>query len=66
MNIYNLSTVEQSTISDGNISTTYYQFPIDINGNPVEYLSKFRIIKDGQMVVFDTEQEYRDWLIQNT
>lgn len=65
MNTYNLTTVEESTIAEGNLMTTSYTIPVDSNGNPADYLSKFRIIKNGQMMVFDTEQEYRDYLINN-
>jgi hypothetical protein len=67
---YDLTTVEEATITplpDGayGVSTTSYTMPIDQNRNPVEYLTKFRIIKDNQMLVFDTEQEYRDYLNGN-
>jgi hypothetical protein len=67
---YDLTTVEEATITslpDGayGVSTTSYIIPIDQNGSPVEYLTKFRIIKDNQMLVFDTEQEYRDYLNGN-
>ena len=67
MNTYNLTTVEEAIIIAGCITTTFNTLPIDGNGNAVtDYTHKFRAIKDGQMIVFDTEQEYRDWLTQNT
>jgi hypothetical protein len=70
MNTYNLATVEEATITplpeEGNaVSTTSYIIPVDNSGNPVEYLTKFRIIKNNQMLVFDNEQEYRDYLNGN-
>ena len=67
MNTYNLTTVEESTINGGSRSTTYFAIPVDGNNVPVtDYHLKFRVIADGQMHVFDTEQEYRDWLQQNS
>ena len=70
MNTYNLTTVEEAnliTLPDGlvGVSTTTYTIPIDSNGNPVEYLTKFRITQNNQILVFDTEQEYRDYLDGN-
>lgn len=67
MNTYNLKTVEESAISGGSRSTTYYTFPVDGNNTPItDYHSKFRVITENEMIVFDTEQEYRDWLQQNS
>lgn len=67
MNTYNLTTVEESTINGDSRSTTYYAIPVDGNNVPVtDYHSKFRVIVNNQMLVFDTEQEYRDWLQQNS
>lgn len=67
MNTYNLTTVEETTIYDNTTSTTYYTIPVDGNNIPVtDYYSKFRVIVNNQMIVFDTEQEYRDWLQQNS
>lgn len=67
MNTYTLKTVEESTISGGTISTTYYTIPVDNSNIPItDYHSKFRVIVDNQMLVFDTEQEYRDWIQQNS
>jgi len=67
MNTYTLITIEETTINGISISGTVYQVPIDQNGDiPTNYLAKNRVIKNGEMLVFDTEQEYRDWLQQNT
>ena len=67
MNTYTLITIEETTINGISISGTTYQVPIDQNGDiPANYLAKNRVIKNGEMHVFDTEQEYRDWLQQNT
>ncbi len=70
MNTYNLITVEETTITTNNIgsvATTSYLVPVDINDIPVtDYVTKNRVIKNNQMLVFDTEQEYRDWLQQNS
>ena len=70
MNTYNLTTVEEALLTDlpegaTGASTTIYTIPVDSGGNPVEYLTKFRIIKDNQMLIFDTEQEYKDYLSGN-
>lgn len=66
MNTYTLTTVEEMHINEaGDISTTTYTIPSN-NGTPVtDYTTKFRIVKDGQMLVFDNEQEYRDYLNGN-
>jgi hypothetical protein len=66
MNTYSLTTVEEMHITeDGSISITTYTLPVN-NGTPVtDYISKFRIINNNQMLVFDTEQEYRDYLSSN-
>jgi hypothetical protein len=70
MNTYNLITVEETTVTTnniGSISTTSYLIPVDINDVPItDYITKNRVIKNNQMLVFDTEQEYRDWLQQNS
>lgn len=70
MNTYNLITVEETTITANNIgsvATTSYLIPVDINGIPItDYITKNRVIKDNQMLVFDTEQEYKGWLQQNS
>lgn len=67
MNTYELTTVEETSIIGTNISSTTYTLPVDGLGNvPANYMNKFRVVKDNQMLVFDTEQEYRDWIQQNT
>lgn len=70
MNTYNLITVEETTVTTnniGSISTTSYLIPVDINDVPItDYVTKNRVIKNNQMIVFDTEQEYRNWLQQNS
>jgi hypothetical protein len=68
MQTYTLITVEESTINLMGRSGMTYKIPVDNNGNTVtDYLSKNRVIyNDNQMIVFDTEQEYVDWLQQNT
>jgi hypothetical protein len=70
MNTYNLTTVEETTIiplpeGGSGVSTTSYILPVDGSNNPVEYLTKFRILQNNQMLVFDNEQEYRDYLNGN-
>jgi hypothetical protein len=66
MNTYTLTTVEEMHITDaGNITTTFYTIPID-NGAPVtDYITKFRIVRNNEMLVFNNEQEYRDYLDSN-
>jgi hypothetical protein len=67
MNTYNLTTIKETTIVTNSITTTEYYLPVDQNGNVVlDYLNKFRIIKNGQMLVFDNGQEYNLWLEQNS
>jgi hypothetical protein len=67
MNTYTLTTIEEMHITEsGNITTTTYMIPVN-NGTPVtDYVSKFRIIKDNEMLVFDSEQEYRDYVNGNS
>jgi hypothetical protein len=66
MNTYSLITVEEMYITEGgSISTTIYTIPVN-NGIPVtDYVTKFRILQNNQMLVFDTEQEYKDYLNGN-
>ena len=63
MNTYDLKEVAETEIPQG--ATTYYQVPIDILGNIPDYLNKDRVIRNGQMLVFDTKQEYLDYLESN-
>jgi hypothetical protein len=65
MNTYNLKTVNEATIIGDNLSTISYVIPIDDLGNIPDYLAKDRIIKNGQMLVFNTRQEYLDYLESN-
>jgi hypothetical protein len=60
MNAYNLKDVIETSLPQG--SSTIYQVPVDSLGNIPDYLNKDRIIEDGQMLVFDTRQEYLDYL----
>lgn len=61
--IYNFKTVKETTIVSGSQMTQDFQIPIDDLGVvPFDYLYKFRVIKDNQMLVFDTEQEYNDYI----
>lgn len=63
MKIYNYKKIEESMVSlNGGISTATYYYPVDENGSFVEYLTKFRVLLDNQMIIFDDEQEYRDYL----
>ena len=68
MNTYELKTVEETTIIGTGMGSTTYQVPVDQNGNiPLDYQHKNRVIIDNTtMIVFDTEQEYKDWIDQNT
>ena len=68
MNTYQLITIQESTIIGTGMASTSFQIPIDQNGNtPVDYQHKNRVIIDNtSMIVFDTEQEYKDWVDQNT
>lgn len=67
MTEYELKTITETTIGGLTMSGTTYQIPIDSQGNvPSEYQYKNRIMKGGKMLVFDTEQEYLNWLEQNT
>jgi hypothetical protein len=66
METYTLKTVEQSVLINGSLSSTSYDIPVDSQGKVPDYIDKFRLITNGQMFVFDTEQEYRDWLQNNT
>ena len=66
MTTYNLTSVEEATpVTGGGCNTMTYQIPVDTQGNIPIYLNKFRVIKDNQMLVFDTEQEYRTWISEN-
>ena len=62
MNTYDLKSVEEATIINGNLSVTTTQLRIDDQGNIPDYISKDRVIKDDQMLVFDTHQEYIDYI----
>jgi hypothetical protein len=62
MNTYNLKSVEEATIVNGNLSVTTTQLPIDNQGNVPDYISKDRVIQDDKMLVFDTHQEYIDYI----
>jgi len=62
MNTYNLKTVEEAFYINNSLSTTTYQIPVDDQGNTPAYLDKFRLVTGGQMLVFDTRQEYLDYL----
>jgi len=62
MTTYNLKTVEESTITNGNLSTTFYIIPIDDQGIVPDYINKDRVIQNDHMLVFDTHQEYLDYL----
>ena len=65
MTTYNLKEVEEASIGMGGYNTTVYLIPIDSQGNPVtDYQWKDRVLKNGQMIVFDTRQEYLDYLAQ--
>ena len=66
MNTYRLITVQETTIVGTGMSSTAYQIPVDEFGNtPSDYLTKNRILQDGsQMLVFDNEQEYLDYINQ--
>lgn len=67
MQIYNLIQIEEANVTGGSITTTIYNMPVDNTNTPVtNYTTKFRVIQNNQMIVFDSEQEYRDWLQQNT
>jgi hypothetical protein len=66
MNTYNLKTVEEAFYINNSLSTTTYQIPVDDQGNTPAYLDKFRLVTGGQMLVFDTEQEYRNYIASNT
>jgi len=61
MNTYNLKTVQESVVINGNLSTTTYTIPVDIDNSIPNYLNKNRVIKEDKMLVFDTEQEYLDY-----
>lgn len=63
MNTYELKEVAETTLPQQ--STSYSQVPIDPLGNIPDYLNKDRVIHNGQMIVFDTRQEYLDYLEQN-
>lgn len=65
MNIYTMKTIEEASVHEIAVSTTTFSVPVDSLGNIPEYLNKDRIIKDGQMLVFDTRQEYLDYLSAN-
>jgi hypothetical protein len=64
MTTYNLKAVEEATIVGTNINTYYIKVPIDDNGLIPDYLTKDRVIVDDQMLVFDTHQEYLDYINQ--
>ena len=63
MNTYNLKNVIETHLPQG--SSTIYQIPVDDLGNIPAYLDKFRVVIGGQMLVFDTEQEYRSYIADN-
>jgi hypothetical protein len=63
MNTYTLITIEETTIAGDNISSVYYTIPVDNNNNPVtDYTTKNRILRNNQMLVFDTYEEYRNYI----
>ena len=66
MNTYRLITVQETTLIGTGMSSTSFQIPVDeFNNVPSDYLNKNRIIADSsQMLVFDTEQEYLDYINQ--
>jgi len=66
MKIYNLKEVEEASIFRGETTNiTSYKYPVDENGNVPDYLGKDRVIKEEQMIVFDTRQEYLDYRSSN-
>ena len=62
MNTYNLKSVEEATVRNGNLSVTTIQVPVNDQGNVPDYISKDRMIQDDKMLVFDTHQEYIDYI----
>lgn len=63
MNTYNFKTVKETTLISGSMVTQDFLLPIDEFGIvPPDYLHKFRVIKDNQMIVFEDEQEYINYL----
>lgn len=63
MNTYIFKTVKETTIVGGSMMTQENKVPIDDLGNvPIDYLHKNRVIKGEQLLVFDTEQEYNDYI----
>ena len=64
MTTYNLKVAEEATIIGTNINTYYTKVPIDENGLIPDYLTKDRVIVNDQMLVFDTHQEYLDYINQ--
>ena len=66
MNTYNLITIKESTINDSSFSTTTYQIPVTSGGTSVtDYGDKNRIWINNQLIVFDTQEEYDEWISQN-
>lgn len=63
MKIYNFTTVKETTIIGDTLMTQDFQLPIDEFGIvPPDYLHKFRAIQNNQMIVFEDEQEYINYL----
>lgn len=65
MRTYSLKTIEETNITGSDITKKIDSVPVDEQGNIPEYLNKWRIRKDNQMLVFDTQQEYSDYLSAN-
>lgn len=68
MQTYTLISVEETIIylETGGSITESRQYPIDLNGNLVlDYMTKNRVIRGEEMIVFDSKSEYQDWLRNN-
>jgi hypothetical protein len=67
MQTYNILYVEETVFYENDSYTTEARpYPVDPDGNPVlDFLSKNRVIKNNQMIVFDSMSEYLDWMANN-
>lgn len=68
MQTYNIVSVEETTIypeTGGSITETR-KYPVDQSGSVVlDYQSKNRVIREDEMIVFDSMNEYLDWMANN-
>lgn len=68
MRTYQLrTTVQHATIESGQVSLNEISFLVDDNGNEVtEHLTRYSVYEGSKVHVFDSKQEYIDYVFQQT